>query len=103
MKKPKTKNIKKLLHNLKDSSNRDAYFKTVITLIIDGQQLQFIGICEGTIIDTTIGNEGFGYDPIFVPNGSTKTFAEMNLEEKNKFSHRKKAMAKLIDFLNTNS
>jgi XTP/dITP diphosphohydrolase len=97
------KNIKKLLHNLKDSSNRDAYFKTVITLNIDGQQLQFIGICEGTIIDTTIGNEGFGYDPIFVPNGSTKTFAEMNLEEKNKFSHRKKAMAKLIDFLNTNS
>jgi XTP/dITP diphosphohydrolase len=92
-------NIALLLHNLKNSKDRDAYFKTVITVIVNGKQHQFTGICQGTIIDETIGESGFGYDPIFVPNGSQFTFAQMSLEEKNKFSHRKKAMEQLIAFL----
>jgi XTP/dITP diphosphohydrolase len=92
-------NIALLLHNLKNIKNRDAYFKTVITVIVNGSQHQFTGICEGRIIEETIGELGFGYDPIFVPNGSQFTFAQMSMEEKNKFSHRKKAMEQLIGFL----
>lgn len=92
-------NIDKLLNNLKPSVNRSARFKTVISLILNGKENQFEGICEGTILKERKGINGFGYDPVFVPAGSTKTFAEMNMEEKSAFSHRKKAMVKLIAFL----
>jgi XTP/dITP diphosphohydrolase len=93
-------NIEKLLINLADKANRNARFRTVISLILDGKETFFEGICEGKIIDERKGNKGFGYDPVFIPNGSYKTFAEMNIEEKNKFSHRKKATEKLVAFLN---
>jgi XTP/dITP diphosphohydrolase len=94
-------NIDKLLDKMKTSVNRNARFRTVISLIINGEEKQFEGICEGVILKERRGEKGFGYDPVFVPNGSSKTFAEMNIEEKSLFSHRKKAMAKLIDFLQT--
>ncbi len=94
------KNIALLLKNMSDIAERNAQFKTIISLIIDGKEHQFVGICEGKIIEAEKGEMGFGYDAIFVPNGSEKTFAEMQMEEKNKYSHRKKALAKLIDFLN---
>ena len=92
-------NIDKLLDNMKNSDNRDARFRTVISLIINGKEKQFEGICEGMILKTTRGENGFGYDRVFVPKGNTKTFAEMTIAEKNIFSHRKKAMDKLINFL----
>lgn len=93
------KNIDKLLKNLEGKENRKAKFKTVISLIIDGKEKLFEGICEGNIIQNKRGSKGFGYDPVFVPDGSVYTFAEMEMEEKNKFSHRKKATDKLITFL----
>lgn len=92
-------NIDKLLTNLKNTENRKAQFRTVICLIIEGEEKFFEGICKGTIIAKRKGASGFGYDPVFVPEGSTKTFAEMRLDEKNLFSHRKKAMGKLTTFL----
>lgn len=92
-------NIDKLLHNLKGISNRKARFRTVISLLLDEKEYLFDGICEGNIIDEQKGTQGFGYDPIFIPDGAGLTFAEMTMEEKNKYSHRKKAMAKLIHFL----
>ena len=92
-------NIDKLLNNMKDSVYRNARFRTIISLILNGEEKQFEGVCEGTILEERRGANGFGYDPVFVPAGSIKTFAEMNLEEKSSFSHRKKAMVKLIDFL----
>lgn len=92
-------NIDKLLHKLKPFENRSARFRTVISLILDGKEYFFEGICPGKIISDRKGGNGFGYDPVFIPNGSDRTFAEMDLEGKNKFSHRKKAMQKLIDFL----
>jgi XTP/dITP diphosphohydrolase len=95
-------NIAKLLDNLALVPYRQAHFKTVITLMIDGQINQFIGICEGVLLLEKRGDAGFGYDPIFVPNGSQNTFAEMTMEEKNKFSHRKKAMAALVKWLQEN-
>jgi XTP/dITP diphosphohydrolase len=93
-------NIDKLLINLKSAKNKTARFRTVISLILDGKEYFFEGICPGKIINERKGNNGFGYDPVFVPTGSNKTFAEMDMIEKNKFSHRKKAMEKLITFLN---
>ena len=93
-------NIEKLLSKLKPFENRLAQFRTVISLMLDGKEYFFEGICLGKIISERKGNNGFGYDPVFVPNGSDKTFAEMDMAEKNKFSHRKKAMEKLINFLN---
>ena len=93
------KNIDKLLLNLSGKAKRTARFKTVICLIWNQKQFLFEGICEGKIIEESKGNEGFGYDPVFIPNGSTKTFAEMAMEEKNIFSHRKKATEKLVAFL----
>jgi XTP/dITP diphosphohydrolase len=93
-------NIEKLLVNLKYVDNKAARFRTVISLMRDGKEYVFEGICPGIIISERKGNNGFGYDPIFIPTGSNKTFAEMDMAEKNKFSHRKKAMQKLIDFLN---
>jgi len=93
-------NIDKLLHNLLSATNKTARFRTVISLILDGGEYFFEGICPGQIIAERKGENGFGYDPVFVPDGSDKTFAEMDMAEKNKFSHRKKAMQKLINFLN---
>lgn len=92
-------NIDKLLNKLGTSPNRQARFRTVISLLLNGKETQFEGICEGIILSERRGEKGFGYDPVFMPDGSEKTFAEMTMEEKNKFSHRKKAMTKMIDFL----
>ena len=93
------KNIKKLLKNLKNIKNRNARFKTVIALIIDNKLHIFSGIVEGYILNSPKGNNGFGYDPIFCPNGFDKSFAELSLKEKNLISHRSFAMKKLIDFI----
>jgi XTP/dITP diphosphohydrolase len=95
------KNIQKLLHRLEGLNDRKAKFRTVISLIIDGNEKLFEGICEGAIILSKRGDSGFGYDPVFVPDGAVHTFAEMNIEEKNKFSHRKKATDKLVQYLNS--
>jgi XTP/dITP diphosphohydrolase len=94
------KNILLLLNNMQYIDERNAQFKTVISLVLDNREYQFTGICKGKIIHEEIGEMGFGYDAIFVPDGNEKTFAQMEMEEKNIFSHRKKALAKLIDFLN---
>lgn len=93
-------NIKKLLHRLKDKENRSARFKTVICLILDRKEYLFTGICNGRITEDVNGSEGFGYDPVFIPDGSDRTFAQMTMEEKNKFSHRRKATDELVSFLN---
>lgn len=92
-------NINKLLNKLGDNTQRDARFRTIVSLIWHGKEYQFEGICEGKIALSQTGDSGFGYDPIFIPTGSNKSFAEMSMEEKNQFSHRKKAVAQLIDFL----
>lgn len=92
-------NINKVLTKLQGVENRNAQFKTVISLMLNGKQNNFTGICKGQIINEQRGNYGFGYDPIFIPEGSNKTFAEMQMEEKNLYSHRRKATDKLIDFL----
>jgi XTP/dITP diphosphohydrolase len=96
-----TANNKKVLEKLSSIINRKARFRTVISLIWNGEEHFFEGTVEGTIRHELSGAAGFGYDPIFQPNGYTKTFAEMSLEEKNSISHRAKAMDKLLDFLNT--
>jgi XTP/dITP diphosphohydrolase len=93
-------NIKKVLEKLDGTENRRARFITVISLIWNGDEHFFEGIVEGTIRHQPIGNGGFGYDPVFQPDGYAITFAEMSLEEKNKISHRARAMEKLILFLN---
>lgn len=92
-------NIQKLLAALEGQSNRKARFRTVISLQWNGQEYRFEGICEGIIIAQEKGKDGFGYDPIFIPDGDSRTFAEMTIPEKNIFSHRRKAMDKLINFL----
>ena len=92
-------NIDKLLANLKDVNNKKANFKTIICLNLKGEQHLFTGIINGQIIEKRIGNNGFGYDPIFVADGYQKTFAELSLEEKARISHRGIAVKKLIDFL----
>jgi XTP/dITP diphosphohydrolase len=94
------KNIEKLLLNLKNVQDWSAQFRTVICLMLDNKEYYFEGKCEGKIIDERRGQQGFGYDPVFIPNGSNKTFAEMSLQEKNGFSHRSKAVAQLVTFLN---
>lgn len=94
------KNIDKLLHNLQGKPDRTARFKTVISLLVDGKETLFEGICPGKIIMERKGINGFGYDPVFVPDGSTRTFAEMDMAEKDLFSHRAKATKKLVAFLN---
>lgn len=93
------KNIDKLLDKLRDNTDRSAQFRTVISLLIDGRETQFEGVCQGKIAYERKGNKGFGYDPVFIPDGSDKTFAEMELAEKDQFSHRAKAVAKLVTFL----
>ena len=93
-------NVTLLLKNLEGISNRTARFKTVITLLIaDKEPVYFEGIVEGRITETICGNSGFGYDPIFIPDGFSCTFAEMTAEEKNSISHRGKAVQKLVNFL----
>ena len=94
------KNIEKLLQNMDGQRNRLARFRTVISLILDKQEYFFEGICNGMITENEAGENGFGYDPVFIPEGAAKTFAQMSLEEKNRFSHRKKATEKLVAFLN---
>jgi XTP/dITP diphosphohydrolase len=93
------KNIDKLLSRLAGSNDRNARFRTVISLILNNSEYFFEGICEGKIASEPKGNYGFGYDAVFIPAGSSKRFAEMEMEEKNNFSHRKKAVEKLILFL----
>ena len=92
-------NMNKLLSNLKNNTNRKAKFKTVICLNLNGNQYLFTGIAKGEITLSKSGNLGFGYDPIFRPDGFKETFAEISLELKNKISHRGKATQQLIEFL----
>ncbi len=93
-------NINKVLIELTGVENRKARFRTVIALIFDGSVHYFEGIVNGEIISERKGIKGFGYDPVFLPDGYDKTFAEMPLSEKNKISHRARAVNKLVDFLN---
>ena len=93
-------NMTKLLANMEDKENRKARFRTAICLIEGGEKHFFDGIVNGEIIRTRRGGEGFGYDPIFMPEGYTETFAEMGNDEKNKVSHRARAVAKLCEYLN---
>ncbi len=107
-------NINKILSEMQGITNRNARFKTIISLVIDGKEVQFEGIVNGTILTEKHGISGFGYDPIFAPDPimsavkpfsiseveSKKSFAEMNLSEKNKISHRALAVIKLVEYLN---
>ena len=92
-------NIEKVLSMLGNSENRQARFRTIIALILDKKEFLFEGVINGTIIREKKGTGGFGYDPIFIPEGRIQTFAEMGLEEKNTISHRARAFEKLKDFL----
>jgi XTP/dITP diphosphohydrolase len=94
-------NIEKLLANLKPHENKNARFRTVISLILYDKEYLFEGICKGSITGEKRGSNGFGYDAVFVPDESKKTFAEMSMEEKSKYSHRKKALEKLIVFISS--
>jgi XTP/dITP diphosphohydrolase len=92
-------NIDKLLSKLANTTDRSARFRTVICLMWKGNTLFFEGICQGSILSERRGSSGFGYDPVFVPEGSVKSFAEMTMSEKNVFSHRRKAIELLTDYL----
>lgn len=99
-------NINKVLLNLQGVENRTAQFRTVICLLWQDTQETlhthyFEGICKGQITKDMHGYKGFGYDPIFIPDGANKSFAQMSMEEKNEFSHRQKAVTKLFEFLNS--
>lgn len=93
------KNIELVLQKLAKINNRKARFKTVISLVIDGTETQFEGIVDGEILEEKRGKTGFGYDPVFKPEESDRSFAEMSLEEKNKISHRGRAVQKLVEYL----
>ncbi|MBG7629575.1 MAG: non-canonical purine NTP diphosphatase [Bacteroidetes bacterium] len=93
-------NMNKLLSELGETKNRDAQFRTAVALNIEGKQFVFEGICKGQILTKKQGDSGFGYDPIFMPTGFDKSFAEMNMIEKGAISHRGKAIRKLVNFLN---
>lgn len=95
-------NVNKLLSELEGVKDRTARFRTVISLLLDGKEYFFDGSVEGHIIDHKLGSGGFGYDPVFVPNGFNKTFAEMAPETKNAISHRGRAIKKFADFLKSN-
>ncbi|AOW19423.1 non-canonical purine NTP diphosphatase [Urechidicola croceus] len=97
------KNIEKLLIELKNEYNRNAQFTTVIVLNLKGIQYIFKGMCEGEILTQKHGKKGFGYDPVFKPNGYITSFAQMTMDEKGAISHRGKAVKKLIAFLNSTS
>jgi XTP/dITP diphosphohydrolase len=92
-------NISKVLAEMEGISDRSARFKTVITYYSGGQSVQFTGICEGTILTAPTGQDGFGYDPIFMPEGCNLSFAQMRLSEKNIFSHRRKALDLFLEYL----
>lgn len=92
-------NNRLLLRNLAGAADRSAHFRTVIALILDGREYLFEGRVEGRITESEAGCGGFGYDPLFVPDGFDKTFAEMNAEEKNAISHRGRAVRRLVEFL----
>lgn len=96
-------NINLLLKNLEGKPSRRARFRTIITLILKGKVHTFEGIVNGTILTSGRGNDGFGYDPVFLPDNSSKTLAEMSMEEKNQISHRANAVRKLVNFLNLNT
>ena len=92
-------NLHKLLSELETETNRKARFRTVIALILNGKKYLFEGIVNGQILKEKRGIKGFGYDPVFLPDGYKKTFAEMDIDEKNTISHRGKAVRKLVEFL----
>lgn len=92
-------NIQKVLSKLKGAHNRKAQFKTVIALIIDGEEYIFEGVIKGKISEELFGDNGFGYDSVFIPKGYSHTFAEMSMDTKNKISHRAIALNKLVEFL----
>jgi XTP/dITP diphosphohydrolase len=94
-------NIDLVLSKMTGVENRTAQFRTVICLIWENQTYYFEGICKGQILNNMQGENGFGYDPIFVPDGASKSFANMTMEEKNTYSHRKKAVTQLFEFLGT--
>ncbi len=94
-------NIRLLLQKLQEKPNRNAQFRTCITLILDGKVHQFDGVVKGQIIEDLRGRGGFGYDPVFIPEGHSQTFAEMPLETKNQISHRGRAVGQLVAFLGT--
>ena len=91
----------KVLDELDGVENRKARFRTVISLIIDGKETLFEGVVNGRILTERQGKEGFGYDPLFIPDGYDRSFAEMDIDEKNKISHRGRAVKKLLDYLNS--
>jgi XTP/dITP diphosphohydrolase len=93
-------NNTKLLKALNGVSHRSARFKTMICLILDDQEFYFEGVCEGRILESYAGKEGFGYDPLFLPKGFNESFAQMSMNQKNEISHRGLAVKKLIEFLN---
>lgn len=90
-----------LLKNLEGAANRRARFRTVVALLLDGEEHRFEGIVEGRIIEHEQGDEGFGYDPLFVPDGCDRTFAQMTTGEKNALSHRARAVRKLAEYLHS--
>ena len=94
-------NVRKVLTELKDVEDRKARFRTVIALIVDGQEYLYEGVVNGTIARDPAGSGGFGYDPVFIPEGEARTFAEMSLEEKNRISHRALAVRAFINGLET--
>lgn len=94
-------NIAKVLEEMAAVTDRSAQFRTVVSLILDGKEYQFEGISEGHISTEPKGEKGFGYDPIFIPAGATRSFAEMDLTEKNRYSHRARAFEKFVSFLKT--
>lgn len=95
------RNVSLLLEKMEGQENRKARFRTVIALILDGEEHRFDGMAEGEITQTRSGNAGFGYDPVFKPKGQEETFAEMKMEDKNRISHRGRAVQKLIEFLHS--
>lgn len=96
-------NMQKLLYELQNHANRNAHFKTVMALILDGKEYLFEGKIEGKIITEKLGTNGFGYDPIFIPDGYNETFAQLDSETKNTISHRARALQKMLEFLVTSS
>lgn len=94
-------NMQKVLNKLSKINNRKARFRTVISLVMNGKEQQFEGIVDGEILNEKRGNAGFGYDPVFLPKGFRQSFAEMSIEEKNKISHRGRAVEKLVQYLKT--
>lgn len=94
-------NMNKVLRLMEKINNRKARFRTVISLVVDGKEVQFEGVVDGEILTEKQGDKGFGYDPLFKPAGFQKTFAEMNMTEKNSISHRGRAVEKLVNYLNS--